>query len=128
VKPGAHIVLISAARLYAPLLLLFALTLLSARAPGVGVGALAGLVFALALVLHALVFGAWALRAAFPPLVMRAVLAAGVIAALAGAGAPGWRFAPQMVEAGLALSACTAAGLIVLVLFGRAPTLRDADW
>jgi multisubunit Na+/H+ antiporter MnhB subunit len=128
VKPGAEIILVGAARLYAPLIALFALTLLSAYAPGNGVGFVAGLAFALVLVLHALVFGADALRTAFPPVLMRLVLAAGVIAAVIGAGAPGLRFAPQTLEAGLAAATAAACGLIVAVLFGRAPTLRDAEW
>lgn len=127
-KPGAQIILLSAARLYAPLILLFGLTLLAARTPGDGVGFVAGLAFALALVLHALVFGAAGLRAAFPPPIMRLVLAAGVVVALAGAGLPGWRFAAQALEAGLTAATAAAAGLIIAVLFGRAPTLRDADW
>ena len=127
-KPGAQIILLSAARLYAPLILLFALTLLAARAPGGGVGLMAGLAFALALALHVLVFGAAGLRAAFPPPVMRLVLAAGVVVALAGAGTPGWRFSAQAVEAGLTAATAAAAGLIIAVLSGRAPTLRDADW
>ncbi len=127
-KPGAQIILVSALRLYAPLVLLFALTLLSARAPGSGVGFMAGLAFALALALHGLVFGAPGLRAAFPPPAMRLVLAAGVIAALAGAGAPQWPFAAQAVEAGVMAATAAAASLVIAVLFGRAPTLRDADW
>jgi multisubunit Na+/H+ antiporter MnhB subunit len=127
-KPGAQIILLSAARLYAPLILLFGLTLLAARAPGGGVGFVAGLAFALALVLHALLFGAAGLRAAFPPPIVRLVLAAGVVVALAGAGLPGWRFAAQALEAGLTAATAASAGLIVAVLFGRAPTLRDADW
>lgn len=127
-KPGAQIILVSAARLYTPLILLFALTLFAARAPGGGVGFMAGLAFALAFVLHGLVFGAAGLRAALPPPAMRLLLAAGVIVALAGAGAPALRFSAQAVEAGLAVTTAAAAGLVIAVLFGRAPTLRDADW
>ena len=127
-KPGSHIVLVSAARLYTPLILLFALSLASARAPGSGVGVLAGMAFALALMLHALVFGVAALRAAFPPAAMRLVLAAGAAAALAGAALPRWLYAAQAIEAGVALATAAAASLIVAVLFGRAPTLRDAEW
>jgi multisubunit Na+/H+ antiporter MnhB subunit len=127
-KPGAQIILLSAARLYAPLILLFALTLLSARAPGGGVGFMSGLAVALALVLHALVFGAARSRTAFPVAAMRLVLAAGVVAALAGAGTPGWRYAAHAIEAGLTAATAASASLIIAVLFGRAPTLRDADW
>lgn len=127
-KPGAHLVLVSAARLYAPIAALFALALLATRAPGYGVGAIAGLAFGLALVLHALVFGAAALQRALPPLLLRVLLAAGLVAAVSGAGLPGWRLAAQAVEAGAALATASATGLIVLALFGRAPTLQDSDW
>jgi hypothetical protein len=33
-----------------------------------------------------------------------------------------------MMEAGLAAATAAACALIVAVLFGRAPTLRDAEW
>jgi hypothetical protein len=127
-RPGAHIILVSAARLYTPLILLFALTLAAARAPGGGVGFMMGLAFALAFVLHGLVFGAEGLRAAFPAMAMRLLLAAGILVTLAGAGAPALRFSAQAVEAGLAVTTASAASLVVTVLFGRPPTLRDADW
>lgn len=127
-KPGASIVLASAARLYAPLLVLFALTLVALRAPGAGVGFVAGLAFALALVLHALVFGAAASRAAFPPVFARCLLALGVIAAVIGAGVPAWPYAARLIEAGAMGATIGAAALIVSVLFGRAPTLREGEW
>jgi multisubunit Na+/H+ antiporter MnhB subunit len=120
--------LASAARLYVPVMLLFGLTLFAVRAPGGGVGFVGGLALALALALYALVFGAAAVRAACPPFLMRLLLAAGTLAALAGAGAPGWRLSPQAIEAGLALATAAGGSLIVAVLFGHAPTLRDADW
>lgn len=127
-KPGAQIVLSNAARLYAPLIALFALTLVVARAPGEGVGFIAGLMFALAFVVHGLIFGAAASRAAFPPLAARLCLALGIISAACGAGLPGWRFSQVAIEAGLFAATASAAALIVIVLFGRAPMLRDADW
>lgn len=126
-KAGAHVVIAAAARLYAPIILLFALTLFSARAPGEGVGFLAGLAFALAFALHALVFGADAARAALPPRLLRVILALGAGVALAAAGAPALSFAPQAIEAGTFAAVAAACALIVIVLFGRAPTLRDAD-
>lgn len=125
-KPGAHVVLGAAARTYGPLIALFALTLLVARAPGAGVGFIAGLAFGLAFVMHALVFGAAASRAAMPALALRALLAGGLIASLVGAGTTP-PFAPQLIEGGLFATTAAAAALIVLVLFGRAPTLRDAE-
>lgn len=127
-KVASHIVLASAARLCAPLIALFALTLLVARAPGTGVGFTAGLAVALVLVLHALVFGAAAARAAFPAWVGRVVLVAGLVASIVAAGAPRWAFAPQVMEAGLFAATTAAGALIIAVLFGRAPTLRDAEW
>ena len=57
-KAGAHVVLGAAARFYVPLIALFALALLADRAPGGGIGFVAGLAFGLVPVLHALVFGA----------------------------------------------------------------------
>jgi len=128
VKPGSQIVLVNAVRLFAPLILLFALSLLSGRAPGGGVGVLAGMAFALALVLYALVFGVAALRAAFPPPMVRLALALGLLAALAGASLPRWIFAAQAIEGGAALTTAAAASFTIVALFGRAPTLRDAEW
>lgn len=127
-KPGAQIILSHAARLYAPVMALFALTLLAGYAPGAGIGLIAGLAFALAFALHALVFGAQASRTAFPPAAARIVLALGLVAAAAGAGVPGWTFAPRLVEAGVFAVTAAAAALIIQVLFGRAPMLRDAEW
>jgi multisubunit Na+/H+ antiporter MnhB subunit len=127
-KLGDQIIMAAAARLHAPLILMFALSLFVTRAPGGGVGLLAGLAFALAFVLHALVFGAAASRGAFPPTLARLILAAGVGAALAGAGAPGLDYAPRLVEGGLFAATASGAALIVSVLFGRIPTLRDAEW
>lgn len=127
-KPGGHIVLAAAARLYAPLTVLFALTLFVARAPGSGVGFLAGLAFALALALHALVFGAGAARAAFAPAIARGALAAGVLAVLMGAAWPALAFAARLAEVGLFVATASGAGLILTVLIGRAPTLRDTEW
>jgi multicomponent Na+:H+ antiporter subunit B len=124
-KEGAHIVLAAAARFYTPLIVLFALTLLAMRPAGDGVGLIAGLAFVLALIVHALVFGAGAARAAASPLLMRLILALGLAAAAIGAAAPRMLFARELAEAGL--FALTAAGgaLVIAVLFGRAPTMRD---
>jgi multisubunit Na+/H+ antiporter MnhB subunit len=127
-KAGAQIVVSSALRSYAPLLLLFALSVLVVRAPGAGIGFVAGVVFALALALHALIFGAQAFCAAFPPMWARVLVGGGVVAAAAGAGAPGWMYAPQAIEAGLFVATAASAALIVAVLFGRAAMLRDAEW
>lgn len=127
-KAGGQVVLANAARLYAPLVALFALSLVVARAPGEGAGFLSGLMFALAFVLHALIFGAAAARLAFPPLAARLLVALGVAGAAIGAGLPRWMYAPLIIEAGVLAATVGAAALVIVSLFGRAPTLRDADW
>jgi multicomponent Na+:H+ antiporter subunit B len=127
-KPGGHVVLSAASRFYAPLVVLFALMLLTTRGVGAGVGFVAGLVFGVALAIHILVFGVSAARAAFPPLVARIMLCGGLIAAVVGAGAPGLMFAPQVIQAGLFAVTVSATALVLIVLAGRAPTLRDEAW
>lgn len=127
-KPGAHIALLSAVRFYTPLVLLLALSFLATRPAGSGVGLIAGLGVALALALHVLVFGADAARAAFPPLLARAMMSLGLIAAVASAGMGDVAFAPQLAEAGLFAVAVAGSALALKVLVGRAPTLRDEDW
>ncbi|MEJ0060492.1 MAG: MnhB domain-containing protein [Terricaulis sp.] len=127
-RAGPHVVLRAAAKLHTPLILLFAFSLLAMRAPGAGIGFVAGLALALALVLHVIVFGAAAARAAFPAPLARALLGLGVIGALIGAGAPNLQHAPQIAEAGLFLATVSALALVIDVLAGRAPTLRDEDW
>lgn len=125
---GPHVVLRAATRFYIPLALLFALSLLLVRPPGGGVGFIAGMAFALALLLHVVLFGAAAARAAMPPPVSRALLALGLAAVLVGTGAPNLQFAGQMIEGGLFAITVGAASLIVGAIVGRVPTLRDEDW
>jgi len=71
------------------------------------------------------VFGAAAARATAPPLLMRLIVAFGLGAAAFGATAPHLLFARELIDAGV--FAITAAGgaLVLVVLFGRAPTMRD---
>lgn len=125
---AAQILLLSAARYYAPLIALFALALMAIYAPGSGVGLLAGLAFALALALHGLVFGADAARAAFPPIIARMLLSLGLIAAIGAAGAPGLRYGAHIIEAGLFTATAAAGALILAALMGRAASLRDEEW
>ncbi len=123
--PGQPI-LAYTARLYAPLALVFALSIFAVRAPGGGVGVVAGLAFSLAIVLHALVFGADASRRALPPTLALTLLALGLIAVSASAGLPGVAMAPQFMEAGAFLATTAGLALVVIVFFGRVQTLRDA--
>lgn len=118
----------SASALLLPAMFLFALSVLATHAPGQGSGALAGLCFALALMLHALVFGAGAARRAFSALAARFCLAVGIGLALAGAGFVRLSFAAQMLEFGVFLVVSGALHLTFTVLIGRAPTLQDEDW
>ncbi len=127
-KTPSHIVLRASAKLFTPVIALFALSLLAMRGPGEGVGLLAGLAVSMAPVLHTIVFGAAATRAAIPGLFLRAALAFGLIASVAAAGLPGWSFAAHAGEAGLFLTTSSAVCLALAALAGRAPTLRDEDW
>ncbi|MES1202875.1 MAG: hypothetical protein ABUS57_15670, partial [Pseudomonadota bacterium] len=89
---------------------------------------IAALAFALALLLHCLVFGAEAARSALPQGVARAMLALGAGLGLLSAGAPVAPFAPQAGEAGLFLASVAAFGLFTAALAGRASSLRDEPW
>ena len=127
-RAASFAVLRAAGRFHVPLIILFALSLLATHGAGGGVGLLAGLVFALALALHALVFGADAARAALPGPALRALLGAGLVAVLVGAGAPRLAFAPQIAEAGLFLLTIAALAIFITALAGRAPTIKAEDW
>lgn len=116
------------ARLYAPLIVLFALSLLAVAPSGSGIGFVAGLAAGLALMLHALVFGAAASARAFPPWLSRVFVALGLATASVSVGVPGLAFAPRIVEAGAFLLTQGACALVIVALFGRAPTLRDGEW
>lgn len=127
-RGGSHIVLRAAGRFYTPLIALFAVSLFVTRPAGEGVGFIAGLAFALLLVLHVVLHGAAAARAALPGWMARMLLALGLAGAIAAAAAPRFLYAPQLGEAGLFLVTIGAASLIVSVLVARAPTLRDEAW
>lgn len=126
-RTGAPVVAAAAARFYAPLILLFAALVLIGATPGGGVGFVAGLAFGLALMLHALMFGVAAARTAFPTMLARLMLALGTATVLASAGLPGLASAPQAIEAGLFAATVGATAVVIQVVFGRAPTLRDED-
>lgn len=123
----AHVVVAASARWLVPLIALVAFSMLAAGAPGDGVGLRAGLMFALAIALHALVFGVAAAKAAFPAWAWRGVMALGAVAVFTAAAAPGERLSGQIMEAGLFATVVAAASLILTVLIGRAPTLRDTE-
>ncbi len=124
-KPDGYL-LLRAARLFVPILALFALALLASRPAGHGVGLTAGLAFAMAPALHALVFGADRALKAFPPVVAKALLTVGVVVALLSDQAQP-AFQVQVGEAGLFLTTVSASVLVIATLFGRAPTLGDGS-
>jgi len=116
---------VAAGRLFAPLLVLFGCALIAMWPAGQGSGFLAGLSVGLGALLHALVFGADASRRAFPPPVLRGLLAVGVLACAYGIAASAEPFAQFVMEAGLFAISTTGCILIAGVLFGRASALRE---
>ena len=115
-------------RFYAPLLVLLTSSLAATQPVNSGVGFVAGAAFAMLLILHLLVFGVDAFRAAFPASLARLCAAGGVVLAFAAAALPGLPWAGQAMEAGLCVTTIGALALVLTVLAGRAPTLRDEDW
>ena len=127
-KAGAHIVLSAASRFYVPLMLLLGLSFVADRPAGGGVGVIAALCVTLALVTHALVFGAAAARAAFPPALARGLLCFGLLGTCVGAGGRGLVWAPAALEASVFAIIVAGLALAFKALIGRAPTLRDEEW
>jgi len=121
-------VIVVAARWITPLAALFAFTLLANWPAGAGVGLVAGLALALAIVLNALIFGVRSVLMAAPPFVLRAVLTLAIVLAFAGAGLPNFVWSAQLVEFGAFLATASGVSLISLAIMGRAGTLRDAMW
>ena len=122
-RADAQGVLAAVARFYAPLIMLFGVMLLLDRTPTSGVGFFGGVTFSLVLLLQVIVRGASAARAAFPPWAARAMLACGVLLAVAGISAPRLTLSAQMTEAGAFLACVAAMSLVVVALAGRAPTM-----
>ena len=124
-KEGANVLIAATARLYIPLIALFALAMLHDRPAGAAIGFTAGAAAGAALMLHALVFGAHSARRALPPAITRLLLAAGIFAWAAGAGLSRLAYAPYLMEGGLFAITCAAAALVVQTVFGRATALRS---
>jgi hypothetical protein len=117
--------LAAAARAIAPLFVLCALVLLLSWPPGSGVGAIAGLIAAMGVLLHTLIFGASAGRAAAVARFQRGGLALGVWTALAGLAATQAPIAPLLREAGLFLTTASMGILVVAVFAGRAVRFHE---
>jgi hypothetical protein len=127
-KPVAHIGLQAGARAYTPLIALLAALLAATYPAGSGVGLFAGLAFAALHALHMIVYGARASRRALPPMISRAAFAVGLLVCLAATGAAAWPYAARVGEVGLFLVAASGFALVMNVVVGRAPSLRDEDW
>jgi multisubunit Na+/H+ antiporter MnhB subunit len=121
-------VIVVAARWITPLTALFAFTLLANWPAGAGVGFVAGLALALAIVLNALIFGVRSVLKAAPPFMQRTVLALAVILAFAGVALPNMPWSALLVELGAFLATVGGVSLISLAIMGRAGALRDAAW
>jgi hypothetical protein len=127
-KASSQFVLRAAARLQTPILALFTLSLLATWPAGAGLGFVAGIAFALILWLHALVFGASAARRAVPPFLARASAVLGFAITIIGAALPRVPYDARVIEGGLFFLTVGTASLILSVLIGRAPTLREEGW
>ncbi|MEQ1618807.1 MAG: MnhB domain-containing protein [Terricaulis sp.] len=123
----AHVVLGASARWFIPFNTVFALVMLVNGSPGDGVGMRAGLTLALAMAAHGLVFGVEAAKSALPAWAARWALAVGVIAVSFAAMLPGHPIGGQVMEAGLFAMVAASAALVLTILIGRAPTLRDTE-
>lgn len=126
-NPSAHAIVAASARAVIPITALFAFALLAAGTPGDGVGFRAGLVSAMVIAIHTLVFGARASREALPLGAARLSLAAGVLAVAGAETARDFSLAPRIAEGGMFLTTAAAAALVLGVIVGRAPTLRDEE-
>jgi multisubunit Na+/H+ antiporter MnhB subunit len=115
------------AKFVLPLCLLVSFYLALERAQGLQ----GGLVAAIAVALHALVFGPATTSRALPPTALRIAAVIGTSALVASA-AMEWRLgqtAPSLLAAAgqfLAVGACGA--LAVLAVGGRAHAMREEDW
>lgn len=116
------------ARSYSPAIALLACALLIVAGPGQGHGSVAALVFASAVTLHALTFGAAAARRALPAPLLRGTLCVGALALVAAMAAPVSVWTLRAAESGGFLALASAASLFWQTLISRAPTLRDSEW
>jgi multisubunit Na+/H+ antiporter MnhB subunit len=127
VRAANHIVVRVMAKVVLPLCLLVSSYLALERAQGLQGGVFA----AIAVALHALVFGPATTSRALPPAALRIAAVVGISALIASA-AMEWRLgqtAPSLLDAaGQFLTAGACGALAVLAIAGRAHAMREEDW
>lgn len=131
-------------KLLVPFILLFGLYVQFHGDYGPGGGFQAGVIFAAGCILHGIVFGAPRLRAAFPPALLQALAAAGLIlyigtgiatmllggvyldyARLAGDPAHGHHYGILIVELGVGITVAATMLAVFLAFAGRGAAERD---
>ncbi|MGE0046044.1 MAG: MnhB domain-containing protein [Hyphomonadaceae bacterium] len=125
-RDARHVIVRAAAKTALPFALLFALHLALFGGGALAGGALA----ALAIFLHALVFGVEATKRALPPFALRLAAFAGAALALLSAAAAFGGHAPPpfLAPLGAYLLIGAAFALALLAFAGRAHDLPDGDW
>lgn len=123
----AHVVLGASARWLIPIGAVFALVLLANGSPGDGAGMRAGLAFSMAIAVHALVFGVEAAKSVLPLWAARGTLGIGVAVVSFAAASPQHGVKSQVMEVGLFAVVVASTALVIAILIGRAPMLRENE-
>ncbi len=125
-KQGDPVALRAATRALSPILFLVGAGALARDEAGADFAA--GVLFALAFVAHALIFGVAAARRAAPQPMWRALGALAIVALALAACAPDWPYAARLAACATAALCTFAVTLAFLALSSRASFLREEDW
>ena len=117
--------LAASAQVVGPLFVFCAVVLLLSWPAGSGVGFMAGLMAAMGVLVHTLVFGAAAGRVSSFARFQRAGLTLGALAGLAGLAATQAPISPLLREAGLFVTTASIGILIVAAFAGRAVRFNE---
>jgi len=144
-----HFILRVVSKMLIPPIMLYAFYVQFHGDFGPGGGFQAGVIFAVAFILYAIVFGVENLTLVLPPVVLRAGMALGVLlyagtgvyglfrgynfldyAALAepGHAAHGQHLGILLVEGGVGLTVAAAMIAIFVAFASRSPDIKDTDW
>ncbi len=144
-----HFILRVVSKMLIPPIMLFALYVHFHADFGAGGGFQGGVIFAVAFILYGIVFGIDSLRLAMPPVVLRAVMALGVLifagtgvysllmgfnyldySALSKQGHPpyGQHLGIIIIEMGVLLAVAAAMIVIFMAFISRSPNIKDTDW